>query len=297
MQCIITNAISLRGLFATRAFLRSFSVATSTEASPHRLPNANDIQVANLLKSHQMVDRLIPVRNEFLKNTPLSTLDLQKIDLCEYHRKISGLSDAVAYGTVKFLRFFADAFFRKRYVHRAIVLETVAAVPGMVAGMFRHLRCLRRMRDDGGWVAKLLHEAENERIHLMIWMQVTKPSLVERSLVTIVQGAFFSVYAAFYVFFPKTAHRLVGYLEEEAIISYTGFLKEIEQGRIENTPAPAIAICYYNLEPNATLLDTVLAVRADEAAHRDANHHFADRLLNCRENLSETYVKERAQEK
>lgn len=57
----------------------------------------------------------------------------------------AGISDCIAFWTVKFLRIFADAFFRKRYVHRAIVLETVAAVPGMVAGMFRHLKCLRRM--------------------------------------------------------------------------------------------------------------------------------------------------------
>jgi len=31
----------------------------------------------------------------------------------------------------KFLRLFADTFFAKRYGHRAVVLETVAAVPGM----------------------------------------------------------------------------------------------------------------------------------------------------------------------
>ena len=105
---------------------------------------------------------------------------------------------------------FADAFFRKRYVHRAIVLETVAGVPGMVAGMFCHLRSLRRMANDGGWIEKLLAEAENERMHLMIWMQVTKPTLLERMIVTAAQGAFWNFYALVYLVFPRTAHRMVG---------------------------------------------------------------------------------------
>ncbi|MDP3968819.1 MAG: ferrochelatase, partial [Nocardioides sp.] len=42
-----------------------------------------------------------------------------------------------------------DTFFAKKYGHRAIVLETVAAVPGMVGATLQHLRCLREMRDDG----------------------------------------------------------------------------------------------------------------------------------------------------
>jgi len=53
----------------------------------------------------------------------------------EPHRKPAGLRDRIAFAFVKFLRFFADLFFRKRYGHRAVVLETVAAVPGMVAGL------------------------------------------------------------------------------------------------------------------------------------------------------------------
>ena len=53
--------------------------------------------------------------------------------------------DRVAYGLVKFMRFFADTFFAHRYGHRAVVLETVAAVPGMVGGSLQHLRALRRM--------------------------------------------------------------------------------------------------------------------------------------------------------
>jgi hypothetical protein len=76
----------------------------------------------------------------------------------------------------------------------------------------------------------------------------------------------------------------VGYLEEEAIVSYNGFAKEIRESRIANTPAPKIAIDYYHLEQDAKLIDVVYAVRADEAAHRDSNHNFADRIDTKDEN-------------
>ncbi|RKP23321.1 alternative oxidase [Syncephalis pseudoplumigaleata] len=195
------------------------------------------------------------------------------------------MSDWIAFKTVKAMRTLADAFFRKRYLHRAVTLETVAAVPGMVAGMHRHLTSLRRMRHDGGWIGHLLAEAENERMHLLTWMKVAQPTWLERSVVFTVQGIFFTAYFTFYMFAPKTSHRIVGYLEEEAIISYTQMLKEIDEGRIPNRPAPDIAINYWNLPKSATIRDVTLAIRADEAMHRDANHDFADRLLTGRENL------------
>ncbi|MGH8105525.1 MAG: alternative oxidase [Arenimonas sp.] len=65
----------------------------------------------------------------------------------EPHHVANGFSDRFALGFTKLLRFCADTFFAKRYGHRAIVLETVAAVPGMVGGMLTHLKCLRRMID------------------------------------------------------------------------------------------------------------------------------------------------------
>ena len=43
------------------------------------------------------------------------------------------------------------------YVCRRIIfLETVAAVPGMIAAMTRHLRSLRHMQRDYGWIHTLL---------------------------------------------------------------------------------------------------------------------------------------------
>jgi len=232
--------------------------------------------------------KLEPVRSEFTRIS--STEDLMKIpNITGLHHKPENLSDHIAFRTVKFLRYFADLFFQKRYIHRAVVLETVAAVPGMVAGLMRHLSSLRKMKHDGGWIHHLLLEAENERMHLLTWMKITTPKWYERLLVAMVQFIFYNWYFWTYLFFPRTAHRMVGYLEEEAVVSYTAFLKSIDNGEIENIPAPGIAIKYWNLNSDAKLRDVVLAIRADEAAHRDANHEFADRIkLNC-QNLANPF--------
>ena len=189
-----------------------------------------------------------------------------------------GFSDRFALGFTKLLRFCADTFFAKRYGHRAIVLETVAGVPGMVGGMFTHLTCLRRMKDDEGWIRTLMEEAENERMHLMTFIEIAKPTLFERLVILAAQWVFLVLYSVLYLVSSKTAHRVVGYFEEEAVISYTLYLKEIDEGRSPNVPAPAIAIHYWKMAPDATLRDVVLIVRADEAHHRDINHGFASKL-------------------
>lgn len=190
-------------------------------------------------------------------------------------------SDRVAHFLTMALRWVADTFFAKRYGHRAVVLETVAGVPGMVAGMWNHLRSLRRMQpDERNWIKTLLDEAENERMHLMIFIEIAKPNWFERLIVLLAQFVFWHFYFVLYVLFPKTAHRMVGYFENQAVVSYTNYLEEIDAGRVENIPAPQIARNYYNLPVTATLRDVVIAVRADEQGHADVNHGMADELTN-----------------
>ncbi len=194
------------------------------------------------------------------------------------HHSPNGFSERFAYGFTKLLRFCADTFFAKRYGHRAIVLETVAAVPGMVGATLTHLRCLRRMVDDDGWIRTLMEEAENERMHLMTFVEIAQPSWFERMIILIVQWVFYVSFFILYLVSAKTAHRVVGYFEEEAVLSYTLYLDEIDAGRTENIPAPEIARHYWNLSDDATLRDVVIVVRQDEAHHRDVNHGLADQL-------------------
>ena len=194
------------------------------------------------------------------------------------HHQPDGFSDRFALGFTKLLRFCADTFFAKRYGHHAIVLETVAAVPGMVGAMFVHLSSLRRMKDDEGWIRTLLEEAENERMHLMTFIEIAKPTLFERLVILAAQWVFLVLFSILYLISSKTAHRVVGYFEEEAVISYTLYLKEIDEGRSPNVPAPAIARHYWKMADDATLRDVVLLVRADEAHHRDVNHGYSSKL-------------------
>ncbi len=194
------------------------------------------------------------------------------------HHKPVDISDRVAYAFTKFLRLIADVFFARRYGHRAVVLETVAAVPGMVGGALQHLRSLRRLEDDHGWIRTLLDEAENERMHLMTFVHIAKPSMFERLIVLLVQGVFYNCFFLLYLISPRTAHRIVGYFEEEAIISYTEYLAGIDAGTYANVPAPQIAIDYWKLPADAKLREVILAVRADEAGHRDVNHDYANQL-------------------
>jgi ubiquinol oxidase len=204
-------------------------------------------------------------------------MNVPLVDIAIHHPP-KGASDRIAYGFTKTLRFCADTFFAKRYGHRAIVLETVAAVPGMVGATINHLRCLRRMCDDKGWIRVLMDEAENERMHLMTFIEVAQPTVFERFVIMAVQWVFYLAFFALYLVSARTAHRVVGYFEEEAVLSYTLYLKEIDEGRSANVPAPAIARRYWSLPDSATLRDVVLVVRADEAHHRDVNHGFADEL-------------------
>ena len=193
--------------------------------------------------------------------------------------KTINISDSFAYSMTKFFRFIADTFFAKRYGHRAVVLETVAGVPGMVAGVWMHFKSLRAMKAGyGEQIREMLDEAENERMHLMFFIEIAKPNSMERFVVLSAQVIFGLFYLFMYVFFTKTAHRMIGYFEDEAVRSYTEYLEIVEAGKVENTPAPHIAINYYKLGSDAKLSDLIRRVRADEQHHSEKNHHYANSL-------------------
>jgi len=155
----------------------------------------------------------------------------------------------------------------------------VAGVPGMIGGMQRHMRSLRTLERDHGWIHHLLQEAENERMHLFFFLNQRNPGIFFRVLIVLAQGIFFHSYFLAYLISPKTCHRFVGYLEEEAVHTYSVLLKCIDEGKLpywSNMACPEEAIEYYNLPKDAKMRDLILAVRADESCHREVNHHFAD---------------------
>ena len=189
------------------------------------------------------------------------------------------ISDAFALSMTKFFRVIADTFFAKRYGHRAVVLETVAGVPGMVAGVWMHFKSLRAMKAGyGEQIREMLAEAENERMHLMFFIEIAKPNHFERFIVLFAQMIFGLFYLFMYIFFTRTAHRMIGYFEDEAVKSYTEYLELVESGKVENIQAPKLAVNYYNLGTDAKLSDLIRCVRADEEHHSATNHNYADNL-------------------
>ncbi|KAJ2530680.1 inducible alternative oxidase 2, partial [Coemansia sp. RSA 1933] len=134
----------------------------------------------------------LPIRADTMERQ-WNTNDLESLDIgVKKHRKPENIADTIAYYAVKSARKPTDIFFRNKYLHRSVMLEVVAAVPGMVGALIRHIKSLQGMRHDGGWIGHLLHEAENERMHLMTWMEVGKPVLWERALIATVQTGFFA---------------------------------------------------------------------------------------------------------
>ncbi len=209
--------------------------------------------------------------SEDLMNTV--TIDLHRE---HYHYHPKNLRDNIAKGIVHLSSLCATVLFKHRYGHRAIVLETIAAVPGMVGALFQHLKSLRLIRDDQGWIKILLDEAENERIHLLVYSEINKPTWFERLLIIIAQIIFFIVYFFVYLISPRTGHRVVGYFEEEAIHSYEKYLAKVKEGFYENVEATTLAKTYWDLAPDAKLTDIINATIKDEMLHRDVNHEFAD---------------------
>ncbi|KAJ8598290.1 hypothetical protein CTAYLR_005990 [Chrysophaeum taylorii] len=211
----------------------------------------------------------------------------EELDVKLTHTPPVNLTDNIAFGTVKLLRWNFDFFTRwnvgdltqQKIMLRAIFLETIAAVPGFVGAMFRHFRALRSMQRDGGWTNLLLEEAENEKLHLLTFIRLYEPGLLFRWAVIAGQVAFAGFFGSAYAINPAYCHRLVGYVEEEACATYTKIIKGIEAApggsdlaAWRTEIAPAIGRAYWHLGENGTVLDLMKAIRADEANHRDVNH-------------------------
>jgi ubiquinol oxidase len=192
------------------------------------------------------------------------------------HLPPRNISDRFAAFATYLLRTIPDLCFRQHYMHRAVVLETIAAVPGMVGAVLQHLRALRLFQGRPDMVKLLLDEAENERMHLMTFVALCQPNRAERAMILVAQGVFFNAFFLLYLISPATAHRLVGYFEEEAVISYTSFLQAIDAGEIANCTIPEFARSYWALPETALLRELVVAIRQDEANHRDVNHYLSD---------------------
>ncbi|CAM1507343.1 Fc.00g069840.m01.CDS01 [Cosmosporella sp. VM-42] len=218
------------------------------------------------------------------------------------HRAPRGAADWAAWKVVRIARYFMDKatgmgrdqqvdknhpttsivaakpLTEAQWLIRFVFLESVAGVPGMVGGMLRHLNSLRRMKRDNGWIETLLEESYNERMHLLTFMKMCEPGWFMKMMIIGAQGVFFNGLFLSYLVSPKIVHRFVGYLEEEAVHTYTRCIKEIEDGHLPKWTDPKfeipdLAVQYWHMpEGHRTMKDLILYIRADEAVHRGVNH-------------------------
>jgi hypothetical protein len=286
--------------FFTTAAIHPQSTAEGSKKpeKPKTYPEPVDATSEPAYKAHFLESKNVhPLRPTSPNGEPVwdnpinhAVYNLDKISTMEQtHHPVVTMSERVAFYAIKTLRVSFDKvsgycgpggeMTEKDWLHRCLFLESVAGVPGMVGGMLRHLRSLRRMKRDYGWIHTLLEEAENERMHLLIFMNLKQPGWFFRALVVGAQGVFFNGFFLTYLVSPKTCHRFVGYLEEEAVKTYTGLLKDIEDGYLDawkEKKAPLIAQTYYKLPEGSNIYDMIKCIRADECNHRDVNHTFAD---------------------
>ncbi|CAI7661580.1 Alternative oxidase [Penicillium manginii] len=234
------------------------------------------------------------------------------------HRNATNWSDWAALGTVRIFRWGMDfvtgykhpepgetlpakfVMTEKKWLARFVFLESVAGVPGMVGGMLRHLHSLRRMKRDNGWIETLLEEAFNERMHLLTFLKLAEPGWFMRVMVLGAQGVFFNGFFLSYLISPRICHRFVGYLEEEAVITYTRAIQELEDGKLpewETLEAPEIAVQYWKMpEGKRTMKDLLLYVRADEAKHREVNHTLGNLIQSADPNPYQTKYRDATKE-
>ena len=126
-------------------------------------------------------------------------------------------------------------------------------------------------------IREMLAEAENERMHLMFFIDIANPNWFERYLVLFAQLVFMLFYFIVYIVDYRTAHRMIAYFEQEAVKSYTEYLRLVESGEVENIPAPQLAIDYYKMKKSAKLSDLIKKVRADEEHHSKVNMEYSNK--------------------
>lgn len=262
--------------------------------------------------STKLVKRGSRFDNSFITHPayPHCDSDKSQMEAIKYeHRPPVTVTDRIANGGVSTVRYLFDFFTGYKHPHagknptdlsttsdplkgtrfemteqkwltRCIFLESIAAVPGATAGFIRHLNSLRLLKRDKAWIESLLDEAYNERIHFLTFINLGRPSWFTRLFIFAGQGVFCNIFFFNYLFFPKFCHRFVGYLEEEAVSTYTHFLHDLDSGKLkkfDNVQIPEVAKQYYpNLNDNSTIKDLILNIRADEAQHREVNHTFAN---------------------
>ncbi|KIW27816.1 alternative oxidase, mitochondrial [Cladophialophora immunda] len=285
-----------------------FSFISPVPRNARKLASAREFSTTRIA---QLRDFFPAQETKFIRQTPPAWVhhgytEEEMLNVQPAHREPKTMGDWFAWKLIRFCRYWMDVatglrseqqvdkknpttaveaarpLTEAQWLVRFVFLESIAGVPGMVAGMLRHLRSLRRMKRDNGWIETLLEESYNERMHLLTFMKMCEPGWFMKTMILGAQGVFFNALFFSYLISPKICHRFVGYLEEEAVHTYTRCIREIDQGMLDKWSSkdfkiPDMAVQYWNMpEGKRTMKDLIMYIRADEAVHRGVNHTLSN---------------------
>lgn len=286
-----TPSILRVGLLCSRCFSTSgikpgvFDVKTRVLDNDDIIKYNDEKFITHPLFPHEKWSDEDCAKIKFLHRSPVTKLDFVAYNIMYGLRKtfdfVTGYKKPVT-PEEKEHRFRGTRFEMKecKWLTRVIFLESVAGVPGMVGAFLRHLHSLRLLRRDKAWIETLLDEAYNERMHLLTFIKIGKPSWFTRTFIYVGQGVFCNLFFFLYLLSPRYCHRFVGYLEEEAVSTYTHLIDDLENHRLpkfDDVVIPKVAQQYWpELNDKSTFLDLIQRIRADEAKHREVNHTLAN---------------------
>ena len=116
----------------------------------------------------------------------------------------------------------------------------------------------------------------------MTFLQLRHPGPFFRGSVIFTQMVFTAAFSMAYLVSPHFCHRyvgnftsiqktfdipdcrFVGYLEEQAVVTYSDILQKMDEGKLpmwSHLPAPEIAAKYWKLDEGAMMRDVILAIR------------------------------------
>ena len=238
--------------------------------------------IKNHLPKHTMVVNLNTHRfiHPTYKPAEIEAIEIRKEDP-------KGFSARYAYFSVWLLKKIFDTFTLRpqhlmtehKYVNRLILLNSISAVPGFMGAMCRHLKSLRTLKKDYGWINHLISEADNERMHLFMFLGMTTPSAILKVYLFGVQFMFSSLFFVSYMLSPRYCHKFMEYFQNQAVKTYTECIEAIDNGPLskwKTKPCSEEAAKYYELSSEATIRDMILAVRADAAISREIHRYYTE---------------------
>eukprot|EP00760_Papus_ankaliazontas_P011346 PhM_4_TR14726/c0_g1_i1/m.78878/K17893/AOX1, AOX2; ubiquinol oxidase len=188
--------------------------------------------------------------------------------------------DYFALGLVRVIRAIANMSYRDRYIHRCFPLVALGPALPLASAAAHQLRTTLSMRkyDDAfnERCLKLLEEAHNKQMHYATLCEFTSLTTGDRVLTTLAQFFCSCFFWLFSFLFPRVACRTLAYMAEEATVTLTHFVNDIDAGRIADIPTTTLCNEYWEMPPETTLRDAVLRMRTDVMVTRDWNHHLAN---------------------